>query len=82
MTSLPRIGALHIAEAVAERIGSHVDMNFIQFLAVERDRVRCWYMNSGGDGPTFAIDLRRACGGWLMTLQEHPPGTEQDIEVP
>jgi len=44
--------------------------------------VRCWYMNSGGDGPTFEIDLHRASSGWLMTLQEHPPGTEQHIEVP
>jgi hypothetical protein len=82
MASLPRIGALDIAEAVAERIGSYVDMSFIQFLAVEGDRVRCWYMNSGGDGPTFEIDLQRASSGWLMTLQEHPPGTEQHIEVP
>lgn len=30
---LPRIGALDIAQAIAERIGSYVDMNFIQFLA-------------------------------------------------
>ncbi len=82
MTPLPRIGALDIAEAVAERIGSYVDMNFIQFLAVEGDRVRCWYMNNGGDGPTFEIDLRRSSNEWLMTLQEHPPGTEQEIEVP
>lgn len=82
MTSLPRIGALDIAEAAAERIGSYVDMNFIQFLAVEGDWVRCWYMNSGGDGPTFGIDLHRTAGGWLMTLEEHPPGTEQDVEVP
>lgn len=82
MTSLARIGALDIAGAVAERIGSYVDMDFIQFLAVEGDRVRCWYSNSDGDGPTFEIDLHRASSGWVMTLQEHPPGTEQDIEVP
>lgn len=82
MTSLTRIGALDIAEAIQERIGSYVDMNFIQFLAVEGDWVRCWYMNSGGDGPTFEIDLQKASDGWLMTLQEHPPGTEQSIELP
>jgi hypothetical protein len=50
MTSLPRIDAFDIAEAIAERIGSYVDINFIQFLDVEGDRVRCWYINSGGDG--------------------------------
>lgn len=79
---LARIGALDIAEAIAERIGSYVDMNFIQFLAVEADRVRCWYMNSGGEGPTFEVELRRSGAGWLMELQEHPPGTEQQVEVP
>ncbi len=82
MTSLSRIGALDIAEAIAERIGSYVDMDFIQFLAVEGDLVRCWYMNCGGNGPTFEIDLHRASSGWLMTLREHPPGTEQEIEEP
>ena len=74
MTSFPRIGALDIAEAIAERIGSYVDIIFIQFLAVEGDRVRCWHMNSGGDGLTFEIDLQRASGGWLMTLQQHQAG--------
>lgn len=82
MTTLARIGALDIAEAIAERIGSYVDMNFIQFLAVEGERVRCWYMSSGGDGPTFEIELHRTSGEWVMTLQEQPPGTEQNIEVP
>lgn len=82
MTSLQRIGALDIAEAIAVRIGSYVDATFIEFLAVEGDRVRCWYTNSGGNGPTFEIDLHRTPGGWLMTLEEHPPGTEQSIEVP
>ena len=82
MTSLVRMRALDIAEAIAERIGSYVDMNFIQFLAVEGERVRCWYVNSGGDGPTFEIELHRTSGGWMMTLQEQPPGIEQNIEVP
>ena len=57
-------------------------MNFIQFLAVERDRVLCWYMNSGGEGPTFEIELHRSSEGWLMKLEEHPPGREQEIEMP
>jgi hypothetical protein len=82
MAYLTRIGALDIAEAIAEQIGSYVDMNLIQFLAVEGDRAFCWYMNSGGDGPTFEIDLQRSAVGWLMTLTEHPPGTEQQVEVP
>ena len=82
MTILSRIGALDIAGAIADRIGSYVDMNFIQFLAVESDRVLCWYMNSGGEGPTFEIELHKCPDGWLMKLEEHPPGTEQEIEVP
>lgn len=82
MSTLPRIGALDIAEAIAARIGSYVDMNFIQFLAVEDDRIFCWYMNSGGEGPTFAIELHKSSGGWLMKLEEHPSGTEQEMEVP
>ena len=82
MTILPRIGALEIAEAIAERIGSYVDMNFIQFLAVEGSRVSCWYMNCNGEGPTFAIELHHGHDGWLMHLDEHPPGTEQRKELP
>ncbi len=82
MDSLPRIGALDIAEAISERIGSYVDMNFMQFLAVENDRISCWYMNSSGDGPTYAIEIVRAGDGWSLELTEHPPGTEQEIEVP
>lgn len=82
MTLLPRIGALDIAEAIADQIGSYVDMNFIQFLAVEGDRVCCWYMNSDGNGPTVEVELQRRPDGWLMRLDEHPPGTEQKVEVP
>jgi len=82
MTHLPRIGALDIAEAIAERIGSYVDMNFVQFLAVEGDKAFCWYMNNGGEGPTFEIALHKSAAGWLMNLTEHPPGTEQNVEVP
>jgi hypothetical protein len=82
MTASTRIGALDIAEAIHERIGSYVDMNFVQFLAVEGDRIRCWYMNSGGDGPTFEIELVRSGDGWAIDLIEHPSGTEQSIEVP
>ncbi len=82
MESLLRIGALDVAEAIAARIGSYVDVNFIQFLAVERDRVLCWYMNCDGDGATFEITLARAATGWTLDLIEHPPGTEQQVEVP
>ena len=82
MTASPRIGALDIAEAIHERIGSYVDMNFMQFLAVEGERVHCWYMNSDGEGPTFHIELIRDGDGWSVELTEHPPGTEQDLEVP
>jgi hypothetical protein len=82
MTTLPRIGALDIAGAIADRIGSYVDMNFIQFLAVEENRVSCWYMNSAGKGPTFEIKLTHGPDGWLMKLEEHSPGTEQQIELP
>jgi hypothetical protein len=84
MTDAPRsrIGALDIAEAVSARIGSYVDMNFFQFLEAEGDTVRCWYMNSGGKGPSFEVVLRRIDRGWVLDLTEHPPGTEQEIEVP
>ena len=79
---LQRIGALDIAGAISAEIGSYVDMNFMQFLAVEGSQVRCWYMNSGGDGPTFEITLTFEVDGWSLQLAEHPPGTEQEIEVP
>ena len=79
---LQRIGALDIAEAISAEIGSYVDMNLMQFLAVEGSRVLCWYMNSSGDGPTFQITLTSDDDGWSMDLIEHPPGTEQEIEVP
>ena len=77
-----RIGALDIAEAISERIGSYVDMNFFQFLAAEGDEVRCWYMNGGGSGPSYEVLLSRSDAGWLMALTEHPPGVEQTVEVP
>ncbi|MDF7775379.1 hypothetical protein P1X14_08985 [Sphingomonas sp. AOB5] len=82
MKSLVRIGALDIAEAISERIGSYVDMEFMQFLAVQGDRIDCWYMNSGGDGPSFAIEIVRSGNGWELHLTEHPAGTEQSIELP
>ena len=77
-----RIGALDIAGAISERIGSYVDMTFIEFLAVEGDHIRCWYMNAGGNGPTFEIEITRSGQEWTLNLTEHPPGTEQDVEVP
>lgn len=82
MTILTRIGALDIAEAIAERIGSYVDMNFIQFLAADGEGIHCWYMNGGGEGPSFQIDLLRVEGGWKLDLRELPSGAEQDVEVP
>ncbi len=51
MEALSRIGALDIAEAIHERIGTYVDMNFMQFLAVEGDLA---------DGP------RSASARWLF----------------
>jgi hypothetical protein len=82
MTASPRIGALDIAGAIHERIGSYVDMNFIQFLAVDSDLIHCWYMNSGGEGPSFHVQLVRNGSDWTVELTEHPPGTDQEIEVP
>jgi hypothetical protein len=82
METVSRIGALDIAEAIAARIGSYVDMDFIQFLAVDGNRVLCWYMNCDGDGPTFEITLTRAATGWTLDLIEHAPGIEQQVELP
>lgn len=82
MTSSFRVGALDIAELVHQRIGSYVDMEFLQFLAVEGGHIHCWYMNSGGEGSSFHIQLIRSGEGWDVDLTEHPPGTEQGIEVP
>ena len=82
MITAKRIGALDIAEAIHERIGSYVDMTFIEFLAIDGDRIHCWYMNSGGEGPSFHIQLTSTEEGWKIDITEHPPGTEQNIEVP
>ena len=54
----------------------------MQILSVEGDRIHCWFMNSGGKGPSFEIDLVRERDGSTLHLSEHPPGTEQEIEVP
>lgn len=77
-----RIGSLDVAEAISERIGSFVSMDFFQFVAAEGNSVTLWYMNSGGKGPTFEVTLHHGGGGWTFDLTEHPPGTEQTIEVP
>jgi hypothetical protein len=79
---MTRVGALDIAEAIAERIGSYVDMHFIEFLAVDGDKIRLWYMNGGGKGPTFDIQITRTGSGWSVSLNELPAGTQQEIEVP
>lgn len=81
MPTLPPIGALDVAEVIAERIGSYVDANFIQFLAADGDCVRCWYMNDSGEGPSFDIELRRGDNGWTLHLSELPPGTEPEIKA-
>ena len=76
-----RIGALDIAEAISDDLGSFVSMENMQFLAVEDDRIRLWYVN-GWTGPCYDISLIREGGGWRLTIEQHPPGTEQEIEVP
>ena len=53
----------------------------IEFLAVDGDHIQCWYMNSGGEGPTLQIALKRDGEEWALELTEHPAGTEQNIEV-
>ena len=82
MIPTTRVGALDIAEVISERIGSYVDMAFMEFVAVEGGCIHCWYMNSGGEGPSFHIQLISSGEGWEIELTEHPPGTEQNIEIP
>ncbi len=82
MNPTTRIGALDIAEAIADRIGSYVDMHFMRFLAVDGDNIRLWYMNGSGKGPTFDIQIKRTGSGWSFSLTELPAGTQQEIEVP
>ncbi|WP_152414523.1 hypothetical protein [Blastomonas sp. AAP53] len=80
MARLKRIGALDIAEAIHQQIGSYVHAEGIEFLAVDGNLIHCWYMNSGGEGPSFHIQLIRAGEDWDLHLREYPPGTEQQIE--
>ncbi|QZD89688.1 hypothetical protein K3148_12930 [Qipengyuania aurantiaca] len=82
MSKVSRVGGLDIAQLISEHIGSYVDMDFIQFVAVEGDLIDLWYMNSGGEGPTFHIQIERVNERWELELKELPPGTEQNIEVP
>lgn len=82
LVKLQRIGALDIAEAISQQIGSYVHSEAIEFLAAEKDSVACWYMNGGGSGPSFSILLTRDQKGWSLFLEELPPGTEQSIELP
>jgi hypothetical protein len=77
---LKRIRADDIAAAIAEQIGTYVHEDFIQFLTVDDDRIRCWYMNSGGEGPSFEINLHRSEAGWSMALVEHPSGTDWPLD--
>ena len=78
---MSRIGAPDIAEAIAERIGSPVPLQSVEFLSADADRVHCWYMNSSGEGPAFGVTLQLAEGGWTLQLNEFPPGTEKTVEV-
>ena len=82
MKASTRIGSLDIAEAMRERSGSYVHDEFMEFLAADGDYIHLWYSNSGGEGPSFHIQLVREEKGWRLMLAEHPPGTEQSIEVP
>jgi len=38
--------------------------------------------NSALSVPSGSTFTATGSAGWLMTLQEHPRGTEQDVEVP
>lgn len=82
MASSNRIGALEIAEALSERIGSYVDYHSIEFLAVEDGIIHCWYQHPLADSPVFHIEMVRAESEWSLRLREHAPGTEQQIEMP
>ncbi|MEQ5788432.1 hypothetical protein J3454_11065 [Erythrobacter sp. NFXS35] len=82
MLSSNRIGALEIAEALSQHIGSYVDLYSIEFLAVEDSRIHCWYQNPLADGTVFHIEMVRTDSKWSLHLSEHPPGTEQQIEPP
>lgn len=81
MLSSHRIGALDIAGALSERIGSYVDLYSIEFLAVEDSRIHCWYQSPIPDGPVFHVELLRSGSDWALHLTEHPPGTEQQVET-
>lgn len=81
MIRLNRIGALDIAGALSERIGSYVDLYSIEFMAVEGSRIHCWYQSPLPEGPVFHVEITRIGEEWMLNLNEHPPGTEQKIEV-
>jgi hypothetical protein len=82
MFSSNRIGALEIAEALSELIGSYVDIHSIEFLAVEDESIHCWYQHSLDDGPVFHIEMVRTASEWSLHLNELPPGATQQIEMP
>ncbi len=82
MLSSNRIGALDIAGAISERIGSYVDLYSIEFLAVENDLIHCWYQSPLADGPVFHIELMRRDGDWALNRSEQLAGSEQQIEIP
>jgi hypothetical protein len=57
-------------------------MYSIEFLAADASRILCWYQSPADSGPVFGIELTQCSEGWRLNLPEHPPGTEQQIEVP
>ena len=59
MLSSDRIGALNIAEAPSERMGSYVDVYSIELLAVKEGRIHCWYQSPVADGPVFHVEMVR-----------------------
>ena len=71
---MDRIGKAEVAEAISDRIGSFVYEDNIAFVEVDGDTVLCWYMNSGGEGPSYEVLLTRGEGGWRLDLREYPPG--------
>lgn len=51
MESMKRVGALDITEAIADRIGSYLDINFMQFFGRRAGPSLVLVHDSGGDGP-------------------------------
>ena len=81
MIKSDRIGAIDVAGVIAEQMGSYVDMNSIQFLVVQGDRIHCCYQHPANDGPTFSIEMTQRGGEWTLDVIEQPPGREREAET-